>query len=395
LQRTARCERPKQTRPRLEVADILRTYGEAYRQRYVLTPEQHKVFHLLQACRTELLGGHVDVCDNCGLSIPSYNSCRNRHCPKCQSLAQERWVHGRMERILPVPYFHVVFTVPSELRPIARRNNASFYALMFRAASRTLLELCQDPKRLGAKPGITSVLHTWTRDLRYHPHVHCVVTGGGLAPGGDRWIEPRYRSRYLLPQLVLAKLFRGKLLASLDRAARLGDLDLGEDADSFPLLKDALYRKRWGAYAKRPFAGPKQVFRYLGFYTHRVGISNHRLLAHEDGRVTFATKNGATATVPGVEFVRRFLHHVLPARFVKIRHYGLHAPANVNTRLETARQLLEADEPAEIPDAWEDLLEHLVGDDPRTCPKCKVGTLIRFRIDNATGGLIPLPRPDT
>ncbi len=395
MQRTARCERLKQSRPRLEVAEILRTYGEAYRERYVLTPEQHKVFHLLQACRTELLGGHLDVCDHCDHSIPSYNSCRNRHCPKCQSLAQARWVLGRMKRILPVPYFHVVFTVPSELRTIARRNPARFYTLMFRAASRTLLELCQDPKRLGGTPGVTCVLHTWTRDLRYHPHVHCVVTGGGLAPEGDRWVETRYRSRYLLPRAVLAKLFRGKLLAGLDRAVRLGDLDLGQDLDSFPLLKDALYRKRWGAYAKRPFAGPQQVFRYLGLYTHRVGISNHRLLAHEGGRVTFATKNGATATVGGVEFVRRFLQHVLPRRFVKIRHYGLHAPANVNTKLETARQLLQAEEPAEVPDTWEDLLEQLVGKDPRACPKCQGGTLVRFRIDMRTGELHPLPRPDT
>jgi len=300
-----------------------------------------------------------------------------------------------MERILPVPYFHVVFTVPGELRPVARRNQARFYALLLRAASRTLLELCRDPKRLGATPGITCVLHTWTRDLRYHPHVHCVVTGGGLAPGGNRWVEPRYRSRYLLPRLVLAKLFRGKLVAGLDRAVRRGEVDLGEDLEFFPLLKDALYRKRWGAYAKRPFAGPRQVFRYLGLYTHRVGISNYRLLAHDNGRVTFATKNGATTTVDGVEFVRRFLQHVLPKRFVKIRHYGLHAPANVNTKLDIARQLLQGDEPAEAPGSWQDLLERLTGGDPRVCPKCQVGTLIRFRIDTSTGQLVEIPRPDT
>lgn len=395
MQRAKRCTRPKKTRPPLEVADILRTYGEAYRERYVLSPEQHKVFHLLQACRTEQLGGHLDVCNHCGHSTPSFNSCRDRHCPKCQSLAQARWVLQRMERILPVPYFHVVFTMPSELRAIARRNSASFYTLLFRAASRTLLELCEDSKRLGAVPGVTCVLHTWTRALRYHPHVHCVVTGGGLAPEGDRWVEPRYGGRYLLPVRVLSRLFRGKFLALLERAVGRGEIDLGEDAETFSLLKDALYRKQWVAYAKRPFAGPKQVFRYLGLYTHRVGISNHRLLTDESGQITFSTKKGGTATVAGVEFLRRFLQHVLPKRFVKIRHYGLHAPGNVNTKLETARQLLKAEAATEIPDTWEELLEQLVGKDPRACPKCQVGALIRFRIDMRSGELHPLPRPDT
>lgn len=391
---------------------MLRTHGEAYRQRYVLTPEQHKVLWSLQACRTELLGGHLDICNECGHEVPAYNSCRDRHCPKCQSLEQARWVLQRMERVLPVPYFHVVFTVPSDLHPIARRNRAAFYALLFKAASQVLLDLGRDENRLGATLGVTAVLHTWTRELHFHPHVHCLVTGGGLAPDGSRWVRPRYAGEFLFPVFVLSKLFRGKFLALLESAVKRGEINLGdgESADeldlerqAFTLLKDKVYRKKWVAYAKRPFAGPQQVFRYLGLYTHRVGISNHRLLSMDDGKVTFATKFGGTATVAGPEFVRRFLQHVLPKGFRKIRHYGLHAPGNTTTKLEAARALLEAERAssaratADVPDTWQELFEKLVGEDPTTCPKCKEGVLVRHPVDPATGEILPpeLPEPDT
>lgn len=413
MQRTERCDdKPKKERPRLEVADVLRAYGEACRERYVLTPEQRKVFWNLQACRTELLGGHLHICNGCGHTVPAFNSCRDRHCPKCQSLEQARWVLERMKRVLPAPYFHVVFTVPSELQPIARRNRAVFYGLLFKAASQTLLELGHDKGRLGATLGVTAVLHTWTRELHFFPHVHCIVTGGGLALDGSRWVRPRYEGKFLFPVFVLSKLFRGKFLALLSKAVERGGISLGtgQEADeldlerqAFRLLKDKLYRKKWVAYAKRPFAGPEQVFRYLGLYTHRVGISNHRLLSHEDGKVTFATKQGGTATVTGVEFIRRFLQHVLPKGFRKIRHYGLHAPSNVNTKLEKARQLLEAEScsPAsaspEIPATWQELLERLIGANPTACPRCSDGVLIRYPIDPATGELLPprIPEPDT
>jgi hypothetical protein len=382
---------------------VLRTFGEAYGRRYVLTPEHRRVIKDLLACRTELLGGHLDVCDHCGHTVPSFNSCRNRHCPKCQSLRQAKWVVERMQRVLPVPYFHVVFTVPHELQHLARLNRARFYTLLFAAASRTLLDLAADPQRLGAIPGVTAVLHTWTRELRYHPHVHCIVTGGGLAPDGSRWVRPRYDGDFLFPVHVLSALFKKKLLAAVVRGINDGELTLGGGDDDierqgFAELKDVLYRKRWVVYAKRPFAGPKQVFRYLGLYTHRVGISNQRLASMNDDGVTFRTKNGATTTVPGVEFVRRFFEHVLPSRFVKLRHYGLHAPANVNTKLERTRALLEAEghssPPAPAPTSTSELIELVTGRDPTRCPVCKVGTLVRFIIDMSTGALTPVSLPE-
>lgn len=385
---------------------MLRAFGEAYRSKYVLSAEQQRVFDDLLACRTEQLGGHLDVCDCCGHEVPSYNSCRNRHCMKCQGLRQAKWVGERMQRVLPIPYFHVVFTVPSELQPIARRNRRAFYKLLFDASSRTLLELARDPDRLGGTPGVTAVLHTWRRDLGYHPHVHCIVTGGGLAPDESRWVRPRYGGRFLFPVRVLSALFRGKLLDRLSRAVADGEVVLGGEDDAaereaFAELKDRLYRKQWVVYAKRPFAGPEQVFRYLGLYTHRVGISNHRLVSMDPDGVTFGTKNGATVKLPGVEFIRRFLQHVLPKRFVKIRHYGLHAPSNVNTKLAQARAILAAEgyttSPPPVPSSWSDLLAKLTGNDPRRCPACKVGTLVPTAVILPTGERIPipLPRPDT
>jgi hypothetical protein len=344
----------------------------------------------IEACRTAVLGGHVDVCPKCEHSRPAYNSCRNRHCPKCQALPQARWIEARVERVLPTRYFHVVFTLPAALRPVAHRNRALVFDLLFAAAAQTLLALGKDPARLGAQLGITSVLHTWTRKLTFHPHVHCIVTGGGLAPGGDRWISAD--RRHLFPVKVLGKLFRGKFLAGLRRAHRDGKLDLAGtplvDPSAFAHLLDDLYRTAWVVYAKAPFAGPKHVFRYLGRYTHRVGISNHRLLRFDADSVCFVTKGGHTLTLPAPEFIRRFLLHVLPAGFVKIRHFGLHASGNVATRLAAARDLLAApaatehDRPAAAPETWRDLLLRLTGVDAALCPRC-----------GATMERIAAPRP--
>lgn len=378
---------------------MLRTFVEAYRSKYGLTPEHQRVVDDLMACRTERLGGHLDICDTCGFAAPSYNSCLNRHCMKCQSLRQAKWVLARMQRILPVPYFHVVFTVPAELQSLARANRRIFYKLLFGAAAETLLDLSRDPERLGATPGVTAVLHTWRRDLGFHPHVHCIVTGGGLAPDESRWVHPRYEGRYLFPVCVISDLFRGKFLAALSRAVDAGEIVLGDgdaavEGEAFAELKDALYRKRWITYAKRPFAGPEQVLRYLGLYTHRVGISNHRLISMDAESVTFGTKGGGVARLPGVEFVRRFLQHVLPSRFVKIRHYGLHAPSNVNTKLERARALLAAEghraDPPPVPSSPLELLELITGKAPGRCPECKVGTLVRFSVNLRTGELVPV-----
>jgi len=369
-------------RPCLEVADIFRVHGEVYRQKHALLPEQRDVMRAIEVCRTEILGGHVDVCNACGLARPAYNSCRNRHCPKCQALTQAVWIEKRMERVLPTHCFHVVFTLPHELGPLALRNRLFIFDLLFSSASRTLLELGRDEHRLGALLGVTAVLHTWTRDLRFHPHVHCIVTGGGLATDGGRWISSR--QKHLFSVRVLSDLFRGKFLDGLARAHERGELNPGDgdigDREAFGRLKDTLYRKKWVVYAKRPFAGPEQVFKYLGRYTHRVGISNRRLISLDERGVCFRTKDGKQVTIPPEEFIRRFLLHVLPHGFVKIRHYGLLASSNVRTKLEDARRHLEGDKRPEdeirADPTWQERLFALTGIDVTTCPRCG-GQMVR------------------
>ena len=259
-------------RPAVELADIVREHGEAFGRTHALTPDQRAVLHAIERCRTAALGGHVDVCLECGAAEPSYNSCRNRHCPKCQSLAQARWVAGRMARILPTHYFHVVFTLPSELRPLTRRYPRRIFDLLFAAASETLLELGRDPRWLGAELGITAVLHTWTRELVFHPHLHCIVTGGGLTADGTEWRSSK--PDFLLPVHVMGALFRGKMCAKLRDAQGRGQLDVGPepvDPEGFSILLEQLQRHDWVVYAKRPFGGAEQVVRYLGRYTHRIG----------------------------------------------------------------------------------------------------------------------------
>ena len=335
----------------------------------------------IESCRTQTLGGHLDVCPEpaCDFELPAYNSCRNRHCPKCQSLAQARWVHQRIERILPVHHFHVVFTLPAQLRGIARQNRGLIFDLLFEAASRTLLELGDDPRRLGGRLGLNAVLHTWTRELAFHPHLHCLVTGGGLCQTTGRWLS--LGRRHLFPVKVLGKLFRGKFLDGLRRLHRLGRLDLSghagrwADQTSFAALLDRLYRTDWVVYAKRPFAGPERVFRYLGRYTHRVAISNQRIQHIDQDSIRFATKNGGAVTLSHEVFTRRFLDHILPRGFTKIRHFGLYASSNVNTKLPVARACIDAGSTQGAPAtprplAWYELLLSLTGRDPTRCPRC-------------------------
>ena len=383
---------PRPRGPRLTVGDIFQTHGEAFRRSHALSESQRKAMRDIEACRTPVLGGRVDVCACCGLERPVFYSCRNRHCPTCQSLAQARWIESRMARVLPCDYFHVVFTVPDELlAPLAMRNRAVFFDILFSAASQTLLALGKDEKRLGALMGLTAVLHTWTRDLRFHPHVHCIVTGGGLDPEG-RWKASK--RDYLFPVAVLSKLFCGKVLAALDEVYRQGGLtlrgvegfggDVPDDVVWRRLLKKS-YQQKWVSYAKPPFDGPDSVFQYLGRYTHRVGLSNHRLVSATDDVVTFHTWGEETASLHPHEFIRRFLQHVLPDGFVKVRHYGLLAPGNVNTKLATARDvLLRALPPPATPSpstqgestvkddspSWQKLLHRLTGIDASRCPNC-------------------------
>ena len=374
--------------PRLTVGAIARAHGEDFKRQHALTEAQRKVLRDVTACRTPVLGGRLDVCARCGDEKTVFHSCRNRHCPACQSLTQARWIEGRMLRLLPTDYFHVVFTVPDNLLAgLAMRNREVVFDALFAAGSQTLLALGRDKKRLGAQLGLTAVLHTWTRDLRFHPHLHCIVMGGGLSDDGQ-WKSAK--RDYLFPVAVLSKLFRGKVVAILNEAYRDGRLDVrgvdgfvgvpDEDA-AWRRLRKKLFTTKWVSYAKPPFAGPESVYQYLGRYTHRVGISNHRLLAVTDEAVTFRTRGEETATLHPHEFLRRFLQHVLPPGFVKLRHYGLLAPGNVNTRLVTAREVLEGRlqvsvaPPVAAPTAveectWVELLRRLTGLDVTRCAKC-------------------------
>ena len=368
-------------RPRLEVADIFRAHGAAYRQCHPLSAEQAAVLRRLAACRTAALGGHVEACDRCGYARITYNSCRDRHCPKCQAAKRAQWLEVRLERLLPVDHFHVVFTLPDSLNPLMRYNQRRLYDLLFQAAAQTLLTLAADPKRLGAQIGVTAILHTWGQNLLFHPHLHCVVTGGGLVADG-RWVAGR--ANYFLPVKVLGRMFRGKFLDGLQQALAQGDLSLtGSVAElaeprAWRRWMDRLYRQEWLVYAKRPFGGAERVFRYLGRYSHRVAISNSRLLTLENEHVSFQYKDYAddkrlkVMRLSADEFIRRFLLHVLPKRFVRIRHYGLLAGRNVNTRLAYCHQLLADTAPAALTankPAW---LEpyHWLEPKPIFCPRC-------------------------
>jgi hypothetical protein len=340
------------TRPTLEVADILRAHGDRFLDRYrsSFDFQQLKAFRAIQRCRTAGLGGHRDACLRCGYRTISYNSCRNRHCPKCQTQARERWLEARERELLAISYFHVVFTVPHELNVLALENPRLFYDLLFTASAQTLLEIASDPKHLGAEIGVIGILHTWGQNLLLHPHIHCVVPAGGFSPDHRGWVRPRYP--FFLPVKVLSRVFRGKFLAGLKRLHRRKKLQCAgpaavlADRLQFAKLLRRLHRHDWVVYAKPAFGGPMPVLRYLGRYTHRVAISNHRLLAFEQERVTFRWKDYAHGSKPGTmtlcatEFLRRFFLHVLPKGFVRIRHFGFLANRFRASRLALGRQLL-------------------------------------------------------
>ena len=322
-------------RPPLEVADIVRTYGTAFvkQHRRWLTVLHLKVLRAIVACRTAALGGHIEQCDSCGQRAISYNSCLNRHCPKCQGAARQAWLAKRFAELLPVPYYHVVFTLPHVLVPLALQNKALVYGLLFRTAAETLLQIAADPKHLGAKIGFLAVLHTWGQTLLHHPHLHCVVPGGGLSPDQRRWIPCGHK--FFLPVKVLSVVFRGKFLDALERTFKQHKLTLAgqltplQSPAEFAALLRAAAHRHWVVYAKPPFAGPAQVLTYLSRYTHRIAIANSRLVAMADGRVTFRWRDYAhghqtrTMTLEAHEFLRRFLLHVLPTSFVRIRYFGL------------------------------------------------------------------------
>ena len=331
--------------PRFDIADIFRTHGEAFRRAHAVSDEQRKAMWSIEHCRTQTLGGHLYQCQTCATEVPLYNSCLSRFCPTCQGPAQYKWMAQRTQRLLPTHYFHPVFTLPAELRPLAWRHKAVVFDLLFAAAAHTLIDLCRAPAHLGAEIGVTLVLHTWTRELTFHPHVHGILPGGGLDTAADRWVA--CDQEFLIHVDVLSPVFRGKFLAGLQQAYAHGAFTA--DPARFQTLLDRLYQLHWNVYVKPPFAGPPELVKYLGRYTHRTGIANSRLVAVTHDAVTFRTKNGDVCTLPPHEFIRRFLLHVLPDGYTKIRHYGLLAAGNVNTKLARARELIEQTHPPSPP----------------------------------------------
>jgi hypothetical protein len=388
---------------RLEVADVFRTCEKEFFERWghVLGTHQRKAFAAIRDCRTAALGGHaeyVEQCDTCGHRVISYNSCRDRHCPKCQASARAKWLAARQSEVLPVPYFHVVFTLPQQIGGLALQNARVIYTLLFRAVSETLLTIAGDPQRLGAAIGFLAVLHTWGQNLHLHPHLHCVVPGGGLSPDGASWIGCRKPS-FLLPIEVLGRRFRNVFLSYLRKAFEKGKLRFhGEMAGlAQPAAFEALCRQarriRWVVFVKPPFGGPEQVLKYLARYTHRVAISNRRLLSMEDGRVRFAYKDYADGnqskvmTLEATEFIRRFLLHILPSGFVRIRQFGFLANRARGKKLALCRALLGV-----VPPQSGRMVEQ---QDCKRCPACKIGRLVLIGMISAHHLVVRSPRQDS
>lgn len=393
---------------RLEVADVFRKHESDFFTKWghVIGPHQRKAFQAIRDCRTAALGGHVeyvDECDTCGHRVISYNSCRDRHCPKCQAMARAKWLAGRQAELLPVAYFHVVFTLPHEIGGLALQNGREIYCILFRAASETLLTIAADPKRLGAEIGFLAVLHTWGQNLHLHPHLHCVVPGGGISPDGARWISCR-KSSFFLPVRVLSSRFRNVFLTYLRTAFQEGKLKFhGElaalaEAGRFEALCRKARRIQWVVFAKAPFGGPEQVLKYLARYTHRVAISNRRLLSLEEDRVTFEWKDYAggnqtrAMTLDATEFIRRFLLHVLPRGFVRIRQYGFLANRARGKKLQRCRELLGAPTKTVIPAKEEGCANE---PDRKLCPVCGLGHMVRIGIIPAAPLTTLLPRQDS
>jgi len=385
-------------RPALEVGDVFRRYGDAYRQQHAgsLSRAQLRVMTSIQRCRTSALGGHIEQCDQCSYQRNAYNSCRDRHCPKCQSLARAQWIEDRQAELLDTQYFHVVFTVPEEIAAIVYQNKEVVYGILFRAASETLQTIAADPKHLGAQIGFFAVLHSWGQNLMFHPHLHCVVPGGGLSPDCTRWIS--CRRGFFLPVRVLSRLFRRLFLELLEKAFADGQLQFFsalqplQDRQVFLRYLAPLRKRKWVVYAKKPFAGPEQVLDYVGRYTHRVAISNNRLLDIENDQVRFKWKDYRggdqvkTMTLSAGEFIRRFLLHVLPNGFQRIRYYGFLGNRHREEKLAVCRHLLgmpqvEKDNAEPVTETdYRDRYEDLTGRSLRQCPQCRQGNMVVVRI---------------
>jgi predicted Zn-ribbon and HTH transcriptional regulator len=371
---------------RWEVADIFREFGTAYRHENSVPYDQRKVMHSIAVCRTSYLGGHVEKCQKCGFEQHAYNSCRNRHCPKCQCLTKAKWLEDRKTELLPVPYFHNVFTLPHELNPVALSNRKAIYSILFKAVSETLLQFGRN--NLGGTIGFTAILHTWDQRLLDHIHLHCVIPGGALSPDKTKWIPSA--ENYLFNVQALSMVFRGKFIEHLGKAHAKGKLEFPGTIAKYAtpegfsgLIRD-LRAKDWVVFSKKPFAGPKQVLDYIGRYTHRVAISNNRIVDVQDGMVTFTyrdRKDNNTlklTTVDSEEFIKRFLLHVLPAGFMKIRHFGLLANKSKKQTIQLCRDLIgdNIQYPERQKKTSTELMIELTGKDITKCPCCKEGTMI-------------------
>jgi hypothetical protein len=393
----------------LEVADVFRHFGPGFRDQHgaALSAARRRAMTAIENCRTAALGGHVERCGDCGHQRVSYNSCRDRNCPKCQGLARAQWLEDRQAELLDVPYFHVVFTVPDVITTIAFHNQTVIYDILFRAVSKTLRTIAADPEHLGAEIGFLAVLHTWGQNLLHHPHIHCLVPGGGIAPDGASWIA--CRPRFFLPVAVLSRMFRGLFLHYLEKAFAAGQLNFFsaqrhlQEPAAFRRCLTPLYQAEWVVYAKRPYAGPAQVLDYVGRYTHRVAISNNRLLSMDGGKVRFRWKDyrdgnrQKTMALDGGEFIRRFLIHVLPGGFHRIRYYGFLGNCHRARKLAHCRELLgmaraaPAAEPQ--PADYRDRYEALTGRSLRECPHCHTGIMVV--IDCIARPKVCWPVPDT
>ncbi len=375
-------------RPPFEVADIIRAVGNRFQQRFRLNGLHRKILSAIERCRTAALGGHRDRCTRCGYDAAiSYNSCRNRHCPKCQAGARDQWLAAREGELLPVAYVHVVFTIPRQLADVAFHNKRLLYGLLFRTSAATLLEFAADPKHLGAEIGFLSVLHSWGQTLVHHPHVHCVVPAGGLSPDHKAWV--RSHRRFFLPVKALSRVFRGKFVDALERAYHNNELCLPgalkplRQEKAFRSFVRSLHQQDWVVYAKPPFGGPRYVLNYLARYTHRVAISNHRLVAFADGKVTFRWKDYAHGnkqrlmTLTAEAFLRRFLQHVLPPRFVRIRFFGFLSPRKRGALLPLCQQLLATDASSSVPAVPREKREPVAW----TCPLCGGPMMLLERLD--------------
>jgi predicted Zn-ribbon and HTH transcriptional regulator len=374
------------SQPALEVADIFQQYGKTYQTQHKLTGKQRKVMWAITHCRTELLGYHVDQCNHCGYTEQAFNSCRDRHCPKCQGIARHKWINSRLEQTLPVNYYHSVFTLPHDLIPLTAYNRRLIFDLLFDSSAQTLLAFGRDPERLDGEIGFYGVLHTWGQTLWPHPHVHYIVPGGALTKDG-RWINAPHKNKFLFPVKALSEVFRGKFIEGLKKAYYDGKLTLPDkelaDGRCFELWLDQLASRKWVVYCKAPFKKPEQVVRYIGRYTHRVAISNHRLISVDQGRVLFRYKDYRKSrtcwdemSLGVFEFIKRFLWHVLPVGFHKIRHYGFMTNSRYRERIAHIKNLLSTDDS-------DNTIEK--GDSAPTCPKCKTGDLISIFIYSLKG----------